>query len=110
MSTTTLAWVYLISAGLLEVVWASAMKYSEGFSKLAPSVLAIAAVMSSLYLLSLALKTIPLGMGYAIWVGIGASLVAVYGMVFFQEPVSFAHIACICLIIGGVIGLNLLSA
>jgi quaternary ammonium compound-resistance protein SugE len=109
MNTTVIAWVCLIVAGLLEVVWATAMKYSEGFTRLTPSIVAILSVMASLYLLSVAIRTIPLGIAYAIWVGIGASMVAVYGMLFFQEPVSVPHLASIGLIIVGVVSLNMLS-
>ncbi len=109
MNSTLSAWIFLISAGLLEVVWAAAMKYSEGFTRLTPSMVAVISVMASLYLLSLAIKTIPLGVAYAVWVGIGATVVAVYGMMFFQEPSSGLHILCIGLIIIGVVGLNMLS-
>jgi len=110
MSTTLFAWICLISAGLLEVVWAVGMKYSEGFTRLTPSVIAIVGVVASLYLLSIAIRTLPLGISYAIWVGIGASMVAAYGMLFLQEPASLPHLACIGLIIIGVVGLNMLSA
>ncbi len=110
MSLTYTAWIYLISAGLLEVVWAVGMKYSDGFSRLQPSLIAIAGVIGSLYLLSIAIKHIPLGIAYAVWVGIGATMVSIYGIFFLDEPVSALHIACLSLIIIGVIGLNLLSA
>lgn len=109
MSTTLIAWLSLFIAGLLEIIWAVCMKYSEGFTRILPSVLTVVFIAVSIYLLSFATKHIPIGTAYAIWVGIGAAGVAVYGMLFFNEPSSLSHAACLGLIITGVAGLNLLS-
>lgn len=109
MSMNFIAWSSLIIAGLLEIIWAVCMKYSEGFTRLVPSLLTVVFIALSIYLLSFATKHIPIGTAYAIWVGIGAAGVAVYGMMFFNEPSSFSHAACLGLIITGVMGLNYLS-
>ncbi|QJE74358.1 quaternary ammonium compound efflux SMR transporter SugE [Aerophototrophica crusticola] len=104
-----MAWVYLVIAGLLEIVWAIGLKYTEGFTKLWPSVWTLAAMAGSFILLSQALKTIPVGTGYAIWVGIGAVGTAILGMVVLGEPANLARILCILLIIAGIVGLKLFS-
>ncbi|GGD34052.1 quaternary ammonium compound efflux SMR transporter SugE [Pseudoxanthomonas indica] len=104
-----MAWVYLVLAGVLEVVWAVGLKYSEGFSKLWPSVITLVATVASFWLLALALKHLPLGTGYAIWVGIGAVGTAVLGMLIFKEPATVARLMCIGLIVAGIIGLKLTS-
>jgi quaternary ammonium compound-resistance protein SugE len=104
-----MAWVYLVLAGVLEVVWAVGLKYSEGFSKLWPSVITLVATVASFWLLALALKHLPLGTGYAIWVGIGAVGTACVGMLIFKEPATVARIMCIGLIVAGIIGLKLTS-
>lgn len=109
MSTTTIAWLSLIIAGLLEIIWAVCLKYSEGFTRLVPSILTVLFIGVSIYLLSYASKHIPIGIAYAIWVGIGAAGVAIYGMLFFNEPSSVSHIICLGLIISGVVGLNLVT-
>ncbi len=109
MSSTFLAWLTLIGAGLLEIVWAISMKYSEGFTRILPSVLTVAFISISVYLLSLAIKEIPIGVAYAVWAGIGAAGVSIFGIIIFNEPSSFSHTACLAMIITGVIGLNLLS-
>lgn len=109
MSSTLIAWLILIIAGLLEIIWAIAMKYSEGFTRILPSVLTVFFIALSIYLLSLATKHIPIGTAYAIWAGIGAAGVAVFGILIFNEPSSLSHAACLVLIITGVVGLNLLS-
>ena len=106
---TTMAWLYLVFAGLLEIVWAVGLKYSEGFSKPLPSVVTGVALVASFWLLALALKQIPLGTGYAVWVGIGAVGAAVLGMVLFDESVSLARIGCMVLIVAGIAGLKLTS-
>ena len=105
-----MAWIYLVLAGLLEIVWAVGLKYSEGFSKPLPSVITGLALVASFWLLALALKQIPLGTGYAVWVGIGAVGATVLGMVLFDEGVSMARIGCIALIVAGIAGLKLTSA
>ena len=104
-----MAWVWLVLAGLLEVVWAVGLKYSEGFSRLVPSMVTAVAAAASFWLLALALKHIPLGTGYVIWVGIGAVGTALVGMWLFQEPATAARLVCIGLIVAGIIGLKLTS-
>lgn len=104
-----MAWVYLVVAGLLEVVWAVGLKYSEGFTRLVPSVVTAVAAAASFWLLAVALKHIPLGTGYVIWVGIGAVGTALVGMWLFNEPATVARLVCIGLIVAGIIGLKLAS-
>lgn len=104
-----MAWVWLVLAGLLEVVWAVGLKYSEGFTRLVPSVVTAVAAAASFWLLAVALKHIPLGTGYVIWVGIGAVGTALVGMWLFQEPATAARLVCIGLIVAGIIGLKLTS-
>lgn len=102
-----MAWLWLMLAGLLEVVWAVGLKYTEGFSRLLPSIITAAAMVASVYFLSLALRTIPIGTGYAVWTGIGAVGVAIFGMVFFGEPTHLLRIGSIVLIVAGIAGLKL---
>lgn len=102
------AWLYLFLAGVLEVGWAFGMKYTDGWTRLWPSLFTIALMCGSFTLLSLALREIPISVGYAVWVGIGAVGVALVGMVFLGESVSAGKIAALVAIIGGVIGLKLL--
>ena len=104
-----MAWVWLVLAGLLEVVWAVGLKYSEGFTRLVPSVVTAGSAAASFWLLAIALKHIPLGTGYVIWVGIGAVGTALVGMWLFQEPATAARLVCIGLIVAGIIGLKLTS-
>ena len=103
-------WIYLIIAGLLEIGWAIGLKYTEGWTKLLPSVLTGLTMLASFYFLSLALKTLPIGTAYAVWTGIGTVGAAVLGMILFNEPRDFARILCILLIIGGIAGLKVTSA
>lgn len=103
-------WIYLIIAGLLEIGWAVGLKYTEGWTKLLPSVLTGLTMLASFYFLSLALKTLPIGTAYAVWTGIGTVGAAVLGMILFNEPRDFARILCILLIIGGIAGLKVTSA
>lgn len=100
-------WLYLIIAGIFEVSWAIELKYSEGFTKLVPSILAIVGAIASFYFLSLALKGLPLGTAYAIWTGIGTVGTVILGIILFKEPVNAIRIVCILLIVSGIIGLNL---
>lgn len=102
-----MAWVLLVLAGLAEVVWAVGLKYTEGFTKLMPSAVTIGFMVISFWLLAIALRTIPLGTGYAVWVGIGAVGTAVAGMVLFGEAKSVARLLCILLIVAGIVGLKL---
>jgi quaternary ammonium compound-resistance protein SugE len=102
-------WLLLLVAGLLEVVWAVGLKYTEGFTRLWPSVITLAAMVASVAFLGLALRHIPVGTGYAIWTGIGAAGTAILGMILFGEPATAARIGCLSLIVAGIVGLKLVS-
>lgn len=102
-----MAWLYLVVAGLFEIGWAIALKYTDGFSRLWPSVFFAFSMVLSVWLLAVALKTIPVGTGYAIWTGIGAAGTAVLGMILFGESPALARIISIILIIGGIISLKM---
>ena len=104
-----MAWVYLIIAGLLEIGWAVGLKYTNGFTRLWPTVGPAALMAVSFYFMSLALKTIPLGTVYAVWTGIGAAGTAALGMIFFNEPREVARILCLVMIVAGTVGLKLFS-
>ena len=104
-----MAWLYLSVAGLFEIGWAIGLKYSHGFSKPLPSVLTVAAMLMSVWLLSLAMKTIPVGTAYAVWTGIGAVGVALLGMLLLGESREILRLLCLFLIIAGFIGLKLVS-
>jgi len=104
-----MAWMLLLVAGLFEIAWAIGLKYTEGFTRLWPSVLTIAAMIVSVVCLALALKTIPVGTGYAIWTGIGAVGTAILGIVLFGESAAAARLACIALIVVGIVGLKVVS-
>lgn len=104
-----MAWIVLFVAGILEVVWAIGLKYTDGFTKLWPSVGTIAAMVVSMTMLAQALRTIPVGTGYAIWTGIGAVGTAIVGMVLLGEPREVGRIVCLLLIVSGIIGLKALS-
>jgi quaternary ammonium compound-resistance protein SugE len=106
---TTLAWIILVVAGLLEPVWAIALKYAEGFTRFWPSVIGITVSLLSFFLLSIALKSLALGTAYAVWVGIGALGVAIAGIVAFGESASLFRLGFITLILVGIIGLKLLD-
>ncbi len=105
-----MAWIYLIIAGIFEVVWAVALKYSQGFTRLKPSLVTIGGMMVSFYLLALATKTLPIGTAYAIWTGIGALGTAILGMLIFHEPVTTLRILFLFLIFSGICGLKLTSS
>jgi quaternary ammonium compound-resistance protein SugE len=102
-------WVYLFVAGLLEIVWAVGLKYTEGFTRLMPSAVTLAAMGASMALLGLALRTLPLGTAYAIWTGIGTVGTAIAGMVLLGEPAGAVRLLCIALIVAGIFGLKLLT-
>ena len=102
-----MAWGNLLIAGLLEVVWAIGLKYTEGFSRLWPSVITGVAMVGSFYFLAQALKTLPVGTGYAIWTGIGAVGTAVLGILLFSESINPGRLISIALIVGGIVGLKL---
>ena len=104
-----MAWVFLTVAGVLEIVWAIGLKYTEGFTRFVPSVVTIVAMIASVWFLAIALKTIPVGTGYAVWTGIGAVGTAILGIVLFAEPATAARIGCIALIVAGILGLKLVS-
>ena len=104
-----MAWIYLTVAGLFEIGWAVGLKYSDGFSKPVASLLTVAAMAMSIWLLSIAMKTIPVGTAYAVWTGIGAIGVAILGMILFGESREILRVACLFLIIAGIIGLKLVS-
>jgi quaternary ammonium compound-resistance protein SugE len=104
-----MAWLYVFIAGVFETVWAIGMKYSDGFSRLWPSVLTIGAMLISFVLLSYAMKTLPVGTTYAVWTGIGAAGTALMGMLLFGESREAARILCIGLIIAGILGLRLVE-
>jgi quaternary ammonium compound-resistance protein SugE len=105
-----MAWALLIAAGLLEIVWAVALKDADGFTRLWPSVIGIAAAWASFGLLTLALRTLPVGTAYAIWTGIGVLGVAVVGILAHGESSSLARLALLALILAGVIGLKLVES
>ena len=101
------SWIVLGIAGLLEVVWAVGLKYTDGFQRFWPSVVVVVALVASLVLLSQAARELPIGAAYAVWVGIGALGAAVLGIVLFREPVTLARIAFLVLLLVSVIGLKL---
>ncbi len=104
-----MAWVYLFIAGLFEIGWAVGLKYSTGFTKLQPSIITIIAMIASFYFLAIAVKTIPIGTGYAVWTGIGAVGTAIAGMILFGESKELIRIFCMLLIIIGIVGLKVFS-
>ena len=104
-----MAWVWLVAAGGLEIVWAIALKQSAGFTRLAPSIVFVVAGIASFVLLAQALKSIPLGTGYAVWTGIGAVGTATYGIWFLGEATDALRLASIVLIVAGIAGLKLAS-
>ena len=104
-----MAWLWLILAGLLEIVWATGLKYTDGFTRLAPSAIVVVAMVGSVYFLALAVRTIPIGTGYAVWTGIGAVGVAILGMILFSEPRTVLRIASIAFIVIGIVGLKLVT-
>ena len=105
-----MAWLYLIVAGILEVVWAFFMKKSEGFTLLTPSVITIVAMIGSVILLSFAMRSLPLGTAYAVWTGIGAVGAFVVGILILGEAATFFRIASVTLILAGLVGLKLSSS
>lgn len=101
-----MAWTILFLAGLLEIGWAIGLKYTDGFTKLWPSVWTGASMVSSIVLLGLALKWLPVGTAYAVWTGIGTVGVAILGIYLFNEPASTIRLACIGMIVAGIAGLK----
>lgn len=105
-----MAWLYLFVAGLFEVGWAIGLKYTNGFTRLVPTLFTGASMVVSLGLLGLALKSLPVGTAYAVWTGIGTIGTAILGIVLLGEPAGALRLACIGLIVAGIIGLKLVSA
>jgi quaternary ammonium compound-resistance protein SugE len=105
-----MAWVILFIAGLFEIGWAVGLKYTEGFTRLWPSVATAVALLASMGLLGVALRTLPLGTAYAVWTGIGTVGTAVLGIVLFREPATAMRLICITLILVGIVGLKVASA
>lgn len=105
----TSAWVYLVIAGLLEVCWAIGLKYTDGFTRLLPSIFTLSTLAGSMYLLAKAAQSIPIGTAYAIWVGIGAVGAGVLGILLFKEPLSFPRLAFMSLLVISIIGLKFTS-
>jgi quaternary ammonium compound-resistance protein SugE len=103
------AWIILFIAGLFEIGWAVGLKYTEGFTKLVPTVFTAISLALSMGLLGWAVRTLPLGTAYAIWTGIGAVGTAVVGIVLFKEPATAARLACLALIVSGILGLKVFS-
>ncbi len=104
-----MAWAYLMLAGLFEIGWAIGLKYTEGFTRFVPSVLTAVSMVVSVLLLGLALKTLPVGTGYAVWTGIGTVGTALLGIYLLGEPATAMRLACIGLIVAGILGLKLAS-
>ena len=102
-------WIMLLLAGIFEVTWAVAMKYSEGFTKLLPSIVTAVGYIASAIFLSFALKKLPLGTAYAMWTGFGIVGTSVLGIVLFHDNLSAHQILCVVLIVGGIVGLKVLS-
>lgn len=104
-----MAWGILLIAGLLEVGWAVGLKYTEGFTRVGPTIATAAALIASMSLLGVALRTLPLGTAYAMWTGIGTVGTAVLGIFLFDEPATGIRLGCIALIVAGIVGLRLAS-
>jgi len=104
-----MAWFYLFIAGLFEIGWAIGLKYTENFTKLWSSAGTVAAMIASFYFLSIAIKSIPIGTGYAVWTGIGAVGTAILGIILFDESREAIRIICILLIVAGILGLKIFS-
>ncbi|MFC5488690.1 quaternary ammonium compound efflux SMR transporter SugE [Dokdonella soli] len=104
-----MSWLYLLIAGLSEIGWAVGLKYTEGFSRPLPTVATVAGMIVSFYFLALAMRAIPLGTAYAVWTGIGAVGTVILGMILFGESRDLARLACIALILAGVVGLKWLG-
>jgi quaternary ammonium compound-resistance protein SugE len=104
-----MAWFFLLLAGLCETAWVTGLKYTEGFSRLLPTIVTVAAMVSSIGLLGLALKSLPVGTAYAVWTGIGTVGTTTLGIYLFNEPPTLLRLGCIGLILSGIIGLKITS-
>jgi len=103
------SWIILLAAAALEIVWAAGLKSTAGFTRLWPSVGVIAAMAASMWLLALAARTLPIGTAYAVWTGIGAAGTAIFGILVLKEPASAARLACLVLVVAGVVGLKVFA-
>jgi quaternary ammonium compound-resistance protein SugE len=104
-----MAWIHLIIAGLLEIVWAVGLKHTAGWTRLWPSVVTAACMILSFVFLSSAVRSLPIGTAYAVWTGIGTMGTVIYGIVFLREPADAIRLVCILLIVSGIVGLKLLT-
>jgi quaternary ammonium compound-resistance protein SugE len=104
-----MAWIVLVVAGLFEVGWAIGLKYTEGFTRLWPSVATVAAMVASVWLLGIAMRSLPVGTAYSVWVGVGAVGTVILGIALFDEPATAARLASVALIVAGIVGLKLAS-
>ena len=104
-----MAWIYITIAGLLEVAWAVGLKYSDGFTRLGPTIFTVIGMILSFAVLAQGVRTIPIGTGYAVWTGIGAIGTAIWGIARLGEPATPARIVCLLMIIGGIVGLKILT-
>ena len=105
-----MAWGILVLAGLFEIGWAVGLKHTDGFTRFWPTLFTLAAILISFALLAAALRSLPLGTAYAVWTGIGTIGVAVFGILFLAEPVNLVRLACIALIVAGIVGLKLVGS
>jgi quaternary ammonium compound-resistance protein SugE len=101
-----MAWVYLLIAGLFEIGWAIGLKYTDGWTRLWPTIFTVVAMILSVVFLDLAVRTLPIGTAYAAWTGIGAVGTVILGMILFNEPATAIRLACIALIVAGIVGLK----
>jgi quaternary ammonium compound-resistance protein SugE len=104
-----MAWVILFVAGLFEIGWAVGLKYTEGFTRVGPTVFTAVSLVASMGLLGIAVRSLPLGTAYAVWTGIGAAGTVILGIVLFKEPATVARLVCVGLILSGILGLKLLT-
>ena len=105
-----MAWVILVFAGILEIAWAVGLKYTEGFTRLWPSVATLSAMAVSMALLGIAVRTLPLGTAYAVWTGIGTVGTVIVGILLFGESASFVRLLCVSMIVSGIVGLKLVTS
>ena len=104
-----MSWLILFIAGLMDFVWAVGLKYTQGFTRIVPSAITLSAMVGSVVLLGIAMKTLPVGTAYAAWTGIGIAGTFVFGVLMLGEPLTAARLACVGLIVAGIVGLKLLS-
>ncbi len=105
-----MAWIVLVVAGLLEIGWAVGLKYTDGFTRLWPTLATLIALVASMGLLGVALRTLPLGTAYAVWTGIGSVGTAILGIILFREPATMLRLLCIGLIVAGIVGLKIATS